>query len=241
MAALFYARATGRHGKRIPNVVAAAFHSFPGLQPMQPESAIDLSHVTFPHLVMRINDCHHLLKLHIFHNLDNFDYLGHSPIMRSGFPDIPSLAVKREKELHRQILAFSISHDHCSVRIYGHYPMIEGEKTTYYRHAIHKFDFTSLDGKEKWTSYKFSMSVYNDWAPSHFKKICSAIDELPQVNFEVSQASQISQQPEVLHQSELSFSESTRLSQGIRGVDIQGSSFTSVLEEADGVRQRKEI
>ncbi|QSS59396.1 hypothetical protein I7I51_08831 [Histoplasma capsulatum] len=145
-------------------------------------------------------------------------------------------AVKREKELHRQILAFSISHDHCSVRIYGHYPMIEGEKTTYYRHAIHKFDFTSLDGKEKWTSYKFSMSVYNDWAPSHFKKICSAIDELPQVNFEVSQASQISQQPEVLHQSELSFSESTGLSQGVGGVDIQGSSFTSVLEEADGLQ-----
>ncbi|EFW13450.1 hypothetical protein D8B26_001435 [Coccidioides posadasii str. Silveira] len=145
-------------------------------------------------------------------------------------------AVKREKELHRQILAFSISHDHCSVRIYGHYPVIEGEKTTYYRHPIHKFDFTSLDGKEKWTSYKFSMSVYNDWAPSHFKKICSAIDELPQVNFEVSQASQISQQPEVLHQSELSFSESTGLSQGVGGVDIHGSSFTSVLEEADGLQ-----
>ncbi|KGQ00663.1 hypothetical protein PAAG_12673 [Paracoccidioides lutzii Pb01] len=144
-------------------------------------------------------------------------------------------AVKREMELHRQILAFSISHDHCSVRIYGHYPVIEGEKTTYYRHPIHKFDFTSLDGKEKWTSYKFSMSVYNDWAPSHFKKICSVIDELPQVNFEMSQASQMSQQPEVLHQSELSFSESTGLSQGVRGVDIQGSSFTSVFEEADGL------
>ncbi|KAH6724722.1 hypothetical protein BKA61DRAFT_627338 [Leptodontidium sp. MPI-SDFR-AT-0119] len=31
--------------------------------------------------------------------------------------------VKREKELHREILAFSISHDHSTVRIYGHYPM----------------------------------------------------------------------------------------------------------------------
>ncbi|OJD28523.1 hypothetical protein ACJ73_00050, partial [Blastomyces percursus] len=39
----------------------------------------------------------------------------------------------------------SISHDHCFVRIYGHYPVIEGEKTTYCRHPIHKFDFTSLD------------------------------------------------------------------------------------------------
>ncbi|PQE18249.1 phosphatidylserine decarboxylase protein [Rutstroemia sp. NJR-2017a BBW] len=43
---------------------------------------------------------------------------------------------KREKELHREILAFSISHDHRTVRIYGHYPVIEGEKTTFYRHPI---------------------------------------------------------------------------------------------------------
>lgn len=36
--------------------------------------------------------------------------------------------VKRLKELNREILGFSISHDHCSVRIYGHYPIIDGEK-----------------------------------------------------------------------------------------------------------------
>jgi hypothetical protein len=36
--------------------------------------------------------------------------------------------VKREKELHREILAFSISHDHQTVRIYGHYPVIDGQK-----------------------------------------------------------------------------------------------------------------
>jgi len=34
-------------------------------------------------------------------------------------------AVKREKELHREILAFSISHDDCNVRIYGHYAIVE--------------------------------------------------------------------------------------------------------------------
>ncbi|ELR05319.1 hypothetical protein VC83_01566 [Pseudogymnoascus destructans] len=33
--------------------------------------------------------------------------------------------VKREKGLHREILAFSISHDHSSVRIYGHYPLAQ--------------------------------------------------------------------------------------------------------------------
>ena len=44
--------------------------------------------------------------------------------------------MKREKELDREILAFSISHDHTSVRIYGHYPVIKGDKTTFYRHPI---------------------------------------------------------------------------------------------------------
>ncbi|OJD20595.1 hypothetical protein ACJ73_08072 [Blastomyces percursus] len=133
--------------------------------------------------------------------------------------------VKREKELHRHILSFSISHDHRVVRIYGHYPVIDGNKITYYRHPIHEFSFAALHGKEKWTSYKFVMGVYDDWAPSHFKRLCSAIDELPGIIVDVSQ------QPEILPQSEPGFSESTGLSQGIEGVDVQGSSFTSVLEE----------
>jgi hypothetical protein len=87
--------------------------------------------------------------------------------------------VKCEKELHQEILAFSISHDHRSVRIYGHYPVIEGSKTTYYRHAIRTFDFTEVDGKEKWTSYKFTESVYGIWMPVHFKRPCSVIDAIP--------------------------------------------------------------
>ncbi|EEH39765.2 hypothetical protein PAAG_01954 [Paracoccidioides lutzii Pb01] len=64
--------------------------------------------------------------------------------------------VKREKEVDREILTFPISHDHTAVRIYGHYAVLEGEKTNFYRHPIHKFDFTALDGKEKWTAYKFT-------------------------------------------------------------------------------------
>ncbi|EDN04894.1 predicted protein [Histoplasma mississippiense (nom. inval.)] len=128
-------------------------------------------------------------------------------------------AVKREKELNRQILSFSISHDHRMVRIYGHYPVIDGNKTTYYRHPIHEFSFAALDGKEKWTSYKFVRAC--DWALSHFKRLCSAINGLPEINPDVSQ------QPEILPQPEPGFSESTGLSQGIEGVDVQDSSFTS--------------
>ncbi|KAL7813248.1 hypothetical protein V8C44DRAFT_349171 [Trichoderma aethiopicum] len=89
-------------------------------------------------------------------------------------------SVKREHELHRQILSFSVSHDNCSVRIYGHYPVIDGtHETKYYRHPIHYFFFTALDGKERWTAYRFIKNVYETWAPDHFKRICSAIDQLP--------------------------------------------------------------
>ncbi len=69
--------------------------------------------------------------------------------------------MKREKKLHLEILAFLISPDHKTVRIYGHYPVIDENKTTFCRHPIRKYDFTELDGKEKWTACKFTKNVYN--------------------------------------------------------------------------------
>lgn len=99
--------------------------------------------------------------------------------------------VGREQELHREILAFSMSHDHRSVRIYGHYPVIDGKETKFYRHPIHEFSFTALDGKEKWTAYKFTKNVYEIWMPSHFKRLCSAVDQIPaDLDFSVPQLSQ---------------------------------------------------
>ena len=100
--------------------------------------------------------------------------------------------VKREKELDREILAFSVSHDHTVVRIYGHYPVIEGDKTTFYRHPIRKFDFT--DGEEKWTAYKFTKNVYDTYMPKLHERICSAIDDLPvDISFDLSQSASFSQ------------------------------------------------
>ena len=134
--------------------------------------------------------------------------------------------VKREKELHREILAFSVSHDHRTVRIYGHYPVIDGEKTTFYRHPIKTFDFTSEDGKEKWTSYKFTKNIYDIWVPTHLKRICSAIDELPpDLNFEVSQLSEPGE---------------SGLSQGLESHHLsdQTSHDTASLEEADSQSSR---
>ena len=86
---------------------------------------------------------------------------------------------KRQQELHRTILAFSVSHDHQSVRIYGHYPNIEGDKISYHRHLIDQFYFVARGGKEKWATYKFIKNVYKTWMPTHLAKIRSAIDDIP--------------------------------------------------------------
>src|SRR5947209_8078017 len=63
--------------------------------------------------------------------------------------------VSLEKELHQKILAFTVSHDHRSVRIYGHYALVSGNTTSLYRHPIRSFDFVEQNGRNKWTSYKF--------------------------------------------------------------------------------------
>lgn len=57
--------------------------------------------------------------------------------------------IKREKEFHREILVFLISHDHSSIKIYDHYFLINEDKIIFYYHLIHKFDFTILKSKEK--------------------------------------------------------------------------------------------
>ena len=54
--------------------------------------------------------------------------------------------VKREKELYLQILTFLILYNYGTVRIYGYYFVIDGNKTTFYRHFIYKFNFIELDG-----------------------------------------------------------------------------------------------
>ncbi|KAL8885689.1 MAG: hypothetical protein Q9192_006604 [Flavoplaca navasiana] len=86
--------------------------------------------------------------------------------------------VSRVHEIHRRVLTFSVSHDHETVRIYGHYPVIEGDRATYWRYPIRKYDFTERRGLERWTAYKFTKNVYDIWMPKLFELILSAVDQL---------------------------------------------------------------
>ena len=108
---------------------------------------------------------------------------------------------KRENELHRETLTYSISHDHRNVRIYGYYPVFNGPKFTTHRHLIHDFNIIALAGRERWTTYDFTVEAYME-SLNLLKKIRSVIDELPP-NFNLKDS----------QQSEPQLSEYSRLSQ----------------------------
>jgi len=146
-------------------------------------------------------------------------------------------AVRREKELHRDILAFSVSHDHATVRMYGHYALIEGDRTTFYRHTIRKYDFTEEEGKERWTAYRFIRNVYDLWMPSHLERICSAIEDLPiDLNFGLSQLSNSqSQKSEISTSQRQSESSLTAFGNNQQGVVLyqEITPATSITQEPE--------
>lgn len=99
--------------------------------------------------------------------------------------------VKREDEVNRQILAFSISHDARSVAIYGHYPVVDGKNTKYYRHLLRMFYLAESGENDRWTAYQFTKNVYDKWMPKHYENICSAINQLPSdLEFDVAPLSE---------------------------------------------------
>ncbi len=76
-------------------------------------------------------------------------------------------------------------------RIYGHYTDIAKSITTFYRHTIHHqyLNTISRNMEEKWMAYKFTKNVYERFMTELHKLICSVIEEIKDVDFEVSAGS----------------------------------------------------
>ena len=139
--------------------------------------------------------------------------------------------VRCEKELHQEMLTLSILHDNRMVRIYSHYLVINGKVTTFYHHPIHTFDFIALDGKEKWTTSKFTSTVYDIWMPAHFKRICSVLDESPpNVNFDISklQSLKASRLSQIFNDQSLSKQSNPDTASLVGNVDSQSSLAGSI-------------
>jgi hypothetical protein len=92
----------------------------------------------------------------------------------------------RLQELNRQILAFSVSHDHRNVRIHGHFALIGNDRTTFHRYLIISLDMASPDSQKDWTAYNFTRQIYSNFVPDHLKRIRDALatlDDPPQQSF----------------------------------------------------------
>ncbi|KAK5531346.1 hypothetical protein LTR23_006051 [Exophiala sp. CCFEE 6169] len=126
---------------------------------------------------------------------------------------------KREKELHRELLTFSISHDH---------------------RTIHIFDIAALNGKEKWTTYKFTVAVYHH-SLTLLKRILSIVDDLPpdfalqltqQSEAQLSEPSGLSQQLDNQVLAEISHPQSSQL-------DLQQMTPDTSTQDKAASKQKK--
>ena len=88
-------------------------------------------------------------------------------------------AINRQHELNREVLGFSISHNHNMVCLWAHYAVIDGDTTQFYRHQIDGCSTDVRGGRETWTGYKFTKNVCETFGPIHIKRIRDAADELP--------------------------------------------------------------
>ncbi|KAI9674970.1 MAG: hypothetical protein M1817_001376 [Caeruleum heppii] len=92
-----------------------------------------------------------------------------------------------EKEMERktdslsgQVLVFSISHDQQDARLYGHYATVQGEKWTYYRYPIRKFDLT--DNNDLLVIHNFVRNILRSHLPGHLRRLKDALAAFPDPN-----------------------------------------------------------
>ena len=87
----------------------------------------------------------------------------------------------RVNKLYGQVLVFTISHNHKSAELHGHYAVISEdfpEKLEFYRHEIAALNLTLFGGRDRFVSYNFVQNVYEKFAPEHRKRIKDAVAHL---------------------------------------------------------------
>ncbi|KAJ9648666.1 hypothetical protein H2198_010968, partial [Neophaeococcomyces mojaviensis] len=99
-------------------------------------------------------------------------------IIQRGVVDVYRRA-NRAKDVHRRVLGFSVSHDDNGVRMYAHYPEIDGDKTTYWRETLKDFSLGNDKGKDRWACYHFTLNVCQLFALPFLQQLKVVIDQLP--------------------------------------------------------------
>lgn len=85
----------------------------------------------------------------------------------------------QQSELDRRILAFSISHNHETVRLYAHYPRIDGARISFHREKITEYSIPDVSGAERYMVYNFTRNIYKMFVPIHLWRIQRVVDKMP--------------------------------------------------------------
>ncbi|KAJ5100405.1 hypothetical protein N7456_006457 [Penicillium angulare] len=81
------------------------------------------------------------------------------------------------EELHRKILAFSISHELNFFRIYGYYPEVKDGQVSYYRWPVAGASIWSKENR--WTCYRFVQNLDREFLPIHTNRLMRMLEQLP--------------------------------------------------------------
>ncbi|KAL7903875.1 hypothetical protein GGI35DRAFT_464953 [Trichoderma velutinum] len=87
-------------------------------------------------------------------------------------------AINREGEVHGRILAFSISYDGDKSQSVAHYPVIEGENTTYHQVLLPQCSFSNPE--ERHIPFNFVKKLYDYWMPRHYEWLHEATNAIPE-------------------------------------------------------------
>ena len=88
-----------------------------------------------------------------------------------------ALGSEREAELSGEILVFSISHNHDSVKMYGHFAILHGGRASYYRYHITTFVLGLEEGGWK-RVYDYTRELYRFFYPQYLKRLQHALAEM---------------------------------------------------------------
>ncbi|KAF4547338.1 Hypothetical protein D9617_46g064380 [Elsinoe fawcettii] len=79
-------------------------------------------------------------------------------------------------QVHRKILVFSVAHNNSNVRIFGHFPSVENDKVTFFRHQLYAADIATDSASPDWGKpYRLCRAIYEIFVPEHISRIKMAL------------------------------------------------------------------
>jgi hypothetical protein len=89
-----------------------------------------------------------------------------------------ALGENQASQLNGQILVFSVSHDNERVKLYGHFPILELDRITFYRYPIATFDLNFEESQGRKRTHDFVRAIYGTFFQEHVSRIRDALAKM---------------------------------------------------------------